>query len=191
MNLSIDADNFLRTLALAVARNDVGAALPIDDVLRLEGVDRSSYEAVKDNQTFRRYVGSYTKELTDSGFSFAAKCRVLAEDLLATGYKLVKDVDAPAHARVKMMENLVRWADLEPKQTAQVQAGPGFSITINVPGAAPVVAAGLYNNDAAVDVTPKQAAPTMSIPHKPRARQSRIFIDEPDSFEYAGEDIIA
>ena len=197
MNLSIDADNNLRKLALALARNDVGAALSPEEVLLAEGLDINFFYAVKDNPTFKRYHAAYTKELVDSGFSFAAKCRVLAEDLLKTTYKMAVDEKTPSHARVKIIENLVRWGDLEPKQSMQMQAGPGFQITINIPGANTITAGSGPTALRAADVVDADTrrtaqAPQITLPHTPPAvskKTSRIMFDEAPSTVYAGDDV--
>jgi hypothetical protein len=183
MNRSISADVFLRDLALAIARNQVGAAAPTHEVLAAEGVTQQEYDAIKTNPTFSGYVTAYVKELTDSGFSFAAKCRVLAEELLADSYHMAKDPDVPAAVRAKVVENLVKWGDLEPRKNVEAVSGPGFSITINIPGATPTVASQRTADADVVDV------PTLTLPTKTK-KETGIYIDEPESYEYAGDDYL-
>jgi|AntAceMinimDraft_5_1070358.scaffolds.fasta_scaffold19505_2 hypothetical protein len=183
MNRSISADVFLRDLALAVARNQVGANAPVHEVLAAEGISQQEYDAIKTNPTFTGYVTTYVNELTDSGFSFAAKCRLLAEDLLKDSYQMAKDVDIPAAVRAKIVENLVKWGDLEPRKTVETQTGAGYSITINIPGSAPTTAKGMHIAKAdVVDV------PTITLPSAKKKALSNIFLDEPEDYQYAGED---
>lgn len=184
MNRSISADVFLRDLALAIARNQVGANAPEHEVLAAEGLTQQEYDAIKTNPTFIGYVTSFVKELNESGFSFAAKCRILAEDLLKDSYLMAKDPDTPAVVRAKVVENLVKWGDLEPRKSAEVQAGPGFSITINVPGALPTTSSSAGLPKAEVIDIPKISLPTPA----PKPSTS-IFLDEPESYEYAGDDV--
>ena len=134
MHSGIYADALMRSVALAVSRNQVGANRPITEVLASEGITQQEYNDLGSDPQFTRYVDAYTKELTESGFSFAAKSRLLAEDLLPMAYKMARDSDVPAPVRAKMIENLVEWGDLKPrKDVTQLAVGSGFSITINIP----------------------------------------------------------
>jgi len=134
MHSGIYADALMRSVALAVARNQVGQQRPITELLPREGITQQEYDDLSKNPQFKQYADAYAKELTESGFSFAAKSRVLAEDLLPMAYKMAKDIDVPAPVRAKMIENLVEWGDLKPKKDlALAQVGSGFSITINIP----------------------------------------------------------
>lgn len=203
MNHALIADQTLRELALAVARNAVGANEPIATVLAAEAILPSEYARIETNPTFQRYVGAYTKDLTENGFSFAAKSQVLAEDLLPIAHALVKDPDVAGPARVKMLENLVEWAGLKPKAAAVQTAGAGYSITINIPSAG----IELQSNQNAMAVkklqdvievpvinipnAPREAAQAPDIPPTTEKRASNITFDEPDTYEYAGEDAIS
>lgn len=183
MNSSITADQLLRELALAVARNNVGAMRPVSEVIASEGLTQAEYDAISLNPQFQRYVDSYTGELKESGFSIQAKSRLLVEDLLPTMYHLVKDVDAPAAARVKAFENFVDLAGAKPNKAIEATAGPGFSITINVPGGALTTSSAKPLSKA--DVT---ELPVITLPAKEKRAPTNIVFDEPDSYEYAGED---
>jgi hypothetical protein len=132
MHPSILADQNLRELALAEARNALGPNEPLSTFLTHECLTLQEFEAISRNPQYQRYLKDYKADLTENGFSFAAKARVLAEDLLADVYRMAKDVDTPAAMRVKTLENLVDWGRLAPKQTAEVSSGPGYSITINL-----------------------------------------------------------
>jgi hypothetical protein len=203
MNPAIEADQTLRELALAIARNAVGPNNPLATVLAGEAITQTEYDRIKDNPTFQRYVAGYTKDLTENGFSFAAKSQVLAEELLPVAYALVKDPDVAGPARVKMMENLVEWAGLKPKaQAATIGGGTGFSITINIPSAGIAMQA---NQNAVTMGRPKDAidVPVIEVPTAPTPEQapavpaatpvpkrtSAIRFDEPEDFEYAGDDV--
>lgn len=121
-------------LALTLARNQVGAKLPVKEVLEAEGVSLDMMEKLMADRLFTADVKRMAKELTENGFGFAAKSRVLAEDLLKTTYAIATDVDVAANTRLKAVENLVKWGDLEPKTSSQATtSGPGFTIQIVVP----------------------------------------------------------
>lgn len=133
---AVRADQFLRSLALSVARNRVGANRPIAEVLTAEGVTEQEFIVLADNPQFKRYVEAYTADLKENGFSFSAKSKVLAEDLLPVAYHMARDEETPAAVRAKIIENLVEWADLKPKKAVEGVPGAGFSITINLPTSA-------------------------------------------------------
>lgn len=181
MNNSINADQVLRELALAVARNNVGAMRPIAEILAGEGLTQSEYDAISLNPQFQRYVDSYTTEMKESGFSFAAKSRILAEDLLPTAYHMVRDPDTPAAVRAKIIENFVEWGDLKPKNSAISTAGPGFSITINIPSTA---------NSAQKTIVLEAETPEIAVKTLKTAEYAPILLAEAEDYEYAGEDYI-
>ena len=89
----------------------------------------------------------------------------------------------PAAVRAKVVENLVKWGDLEPRKNTEVVSGPGFSITINIPGAVPTTAKQKLADADVVDV------PTFTLPTKVK-KETGIFLDEPDSYQYAGDDYL-
>jgi hypothetical protein len=209
MQNAVRADLFLQSLALSVARNEVGAALPIAEVLKSEGLTQAEYTEIAKNPTFQTYLSNYSQELTDSGFSFEAKCRVLAEDLLPSFYHMARDVDIPAPVRAKVMENLVKWARLEPKTDVAVGSGAGFSINIVLPDAS-----SNESTTTTIEIKPSnQPAPeksesdaidgeyaeitddeTLYTPQTPQITQEAkdlladLFEEEAD-YEYAGDDV--
>jgi hypothetical protein len=181
MNNSINADQVLRELALAIARNNVGAMRPIAEILAGEGLTQSEYDAISANPQFKRYVDSYTKEMQESGFSFAAKSRILAEDLLPTAYHMVRDPDTPAAVRAKIIENFVEWGDLKPKNSAISTAGPGFSITINIPSTANSSPKTIVLEAESTEISPKIAE---------NVQKPVLFLAEDENYEYAGDDYL-
>lgn len=182
MHSAIHADHLLRSVALAIARNAVGAMRPEHEIAASEGITVQELQAISSNPQFKQYVDAFTKELRESGFSFAAKCRVLAEDLLPNAYHMVKDPDVPAAVRAKVIENLVEWADLKPKRdTGVATQGAGFSITINLPTAAQIAQG---KTSEIVEVVTNDEPFTVSA-------TSQIAFEEPEDYEYAGDDIYA
>lgn len=182
MHASINADQLLRSLALSIARNNVGAMLPLHTVLASEGLVQSEYDEIAKNPQFQTYVTQYEAELKESGFSFAAKSRVLAEDLLPVAYHMARDVDVPAATRAKMIENLVEWGDLKPKNSSLQAQGPGFSITFNIPSTQ--------------NTPPQTIVLEAETPEKPsktdqKLTKTPIFVlEEPEDYVYAGDDIL-
>lgn len=145
----IDVD----TIAFAIARNQVGAKLPVQEVLQDLGMTPDEFLKLADNALFKQKVKSFAKELSENGASFQMKARIQAEEMLKLNWRLAHDPDTPAATAAKIVENTVRWAGLEPKptQTAGAQAGAGFQIVFNIP-AVPEKAP----QQAVIDVIPTQ-----------------------------------
>lgn len=191
MHPSINADHVLRSLALSVARNLVGAMRPTSEIIASEGLTQTEYDQIAANPQFQRYVDTYKAELKENGFSFSAKSRVLAEDLLPSAYHMARDPDVPAAVRAKILENLVDWGDLKPKNSANVGAGPGFSITINIPnvGQTPaqtiVLEAENAENPQKTSKFDEDEIKMLGLP-----RKQEISLAEGDDYVYAGDDYL-
>jgi len=151
----------------------VGAARPVHEVIASEGVTQTEYDEIAKNPQFQRYVDSYSNDLRTNGFSFSAKAKVLAEDLLPTLYHMARDPDTPAAVRTKIAENFVEWADLKPKTNQNVPVGAGFSITINLPDTAS---------------QPSQTLVFEAETPKIAQKMPVLSFDEDENYEYAGED---
>ena len=171
----------LRQLALSVARNDVGAMLPIHTVIASEGLTQTDYDAIAKNPQFQRYVEAYTKELKETGFSIQTKSRLLAEDLLPTMYHLARDPDAPAAARVKIFENFVELADAKPKTNVNASLGSGFSITINIPN---------VGQTPAQTIVLEAETPQKALEIAENVQKPTVFLIEDENYEYAGDDYL-
>lgn len=186
MHASITADQLLRSLALSIARNNVGAMLPLHTVLAAEGLVQAEYDEIAKNPQFQTYVTQYEADLKEQGFSFAAKSRVLAEDLLPTAYHMARDPDVPAATRAKMIENLVEWGDLKPKNSSNQLAGPGFSITFNIPSTqnTPVQTV-VFEAETPEKPLETDQKLTISAPKPPL-----FVLEEPEDYVYAGDDFV-
>lgn len=182
MHSSIHSDQLLRELALSIARNQVGAMLPIHSVVAGEGLTQTEYDQIAANPQFQRYVEMYVKELRDNGFSFSAKARVLAEDLLPTLYHMAKDLDTPAAVRRQAITDIVEWAELKPKTNAVAQTGPGFSITINLPSTPNSPQQTLVLEAE----TPKNDDFSSNLLEN--EQKTPIVLAEPENYVYAGDD---
>jgi hypothetical protein len=199
MHSSINADQLLRELALSIARNSVGAMRPTHEIVAGEGLTQTEYDAIAANPQFQRYVDMYTKELKDSGFSFSAKARVLAEDLLPTLYHMAKDMDTPAAVRRQAITDIVEWAELKPKTNAIAPSGPGFSITINIPSTANTPQQTLileaetpkiddFSSKMLEDDSFEALTGDFELPIAEKVQKAPLFLLEDDDYEYGGED---
>lgn len=155
-------------LALALARNQVGEKLPVKDVLDQQGVSEATADKYLKDPTFVANVKRIAKELTESGFGFEMKSRILAEEALKTVYQIVNDADAPQAVRMKGVENLVEWGGLKPKSSGSNMNGngPGFTIQIVVPQA---------TREAAIA---EGVADTLKVSLKPEDVQDAELVDE-------------
>lgn len=208
MHSAIYADTLLRSVALSVARNEVGARRPLNEIIASEGITAAEYDQISKNPQFKRYYTQYCKDLSENGFSFEAKSKVLAEDLLPEAYRMARDPDVPAPVRAKLIENIVEWGNLKPKPSQlAVTGGSGFSISINFPDSAPKAEIKDINaaEDAEiVEIIETDAENRLEIPlleplaqendeiEQNKAQKSAVMaaldsiFDEPD--DYAGED---
>jgi hypothetical protein len=72
------------------------------------------------------------QNMKKSGFTFKVKARVLTEDVFEQAYKFAKSSETSLLQKLEFVKLGAKLADMEPKQNSQVQAGPGFSIVINL-----------------------------------------------------------
>jgi hypothetical protein len=208
MHSGIYADTELRAVAITFARNNVGAQIPLDKFLLSEGITDEQYDQLEQNSQFKQYVEFFEQEFRKNGFSFSAKSRILAEDLLPDAYHMAKDINVPPAVRAKMMENLVEWGDLKPKKdVSQLAVGAGFSITINLPDM-PQKEEKLVIEHEEIEEVPKKRKKrakitknTVSEPIKPAKNALKVLENKPklsisdlfeeaEDYEYAGDDVL-
>jgi hypothetical protein len=94
---------------------------------------------------------------------------------------MVRDPDTPAAVRAKIIENFVEWGDLKPKNSAISTAGPGFSITINIPSTANSAKQTLVLEAESTEISPKIAE---------NVQKPVLFLAEDENYEYAGDDYL-
>ena len=78
-----------------------------------------------------------------------------------------------------MIENLVDWGDLKPKNSLGQASGPGFSITINLPSTPNSAPKTLVLEAETPQNTPEIAEIVQKTP---------ILLIEDENYEYAGDD---
>lgn len=120
-------------LAFALAFNYVGEKRPIPEVLARHGITIAQFLTVKDAPLFKQSLHKYEDELRADGTSFKLKARIQAEALLTKNWELIHSQNTPAAIALKGIENVVRWAGLEPKKDeAEGTSRPSISITIDL-----------------------------------------------------------
>jgi len=143
-------------IAFDVARNQVGAKLPADDLIMSLGLTEHEFELLCEDDLFRRKVKGFAKELTENGTSFALKAQVQAEELLKTQFRIARDPDTPPSVAVAAIANTVRWAGFDKKAESGEDTGSNRpKISINITMTQPVTPA-ILSSDTPVtlDVTP-------------------------------------
>lgn len=138
MNDLISRELDIQSLALAIARNNVGEQVPVSQVLAREHYTQAQYDQLLTDKVFTNLIESYELELIEKGFSFMAKNKVAAEDGIRDMYRLLKDPDTPAAVKVKIHENFVANSGLAPRPTANAaglngEGGAGIVINIQPP----------------------------------------------------------
>lgn len=95
------------------------------------GYTSTEYNALAAQPWFQKALKSKQDELASQGWNFRAKMGMLAEDILTDAYVAAKASDSAA-IKLEVGKYLTKVADLEPRQSNQLAAGPGFSISINL-----------------------------------------------------------
>jgi hypothetical protein len=91
-----------------------------------------AWEALKQDESFKKVVDAKRIELQKTGYTFRLKAALAAEDLLDEVYIGAKSVDASLSAKLEAFKYLTKIGNLEPKEDKQVAAGPAFSIKIDL-----------------------------------------------------------
>jgi hypothetical protein len=95
---------------------------------------------------FKRELLNTRAELTQTGSSFRAHARVIAEEHLATMNELMNSPDVPVSQKVAIWQSMVRYASLEPAKAENALLAGGINITIAGYAALPQAPA--------IDITP-------------------------------------
>jgi hypothetical protein len=114
-----------------VAEIAAGLEEPKDIAFRY-GIVGQAWEDLKAWVPFQNAVAAQKAEYEKSGFTFKVKARVLTEDVFEQAYKFAKSSETSLLQKLEFVKLGAKLADMEPKQNSQVQAGPGFSIVINL-----------------------------------------------------------
>lgn len=89
-------------------------AYELPDLLLKYGLTEADLDAFYAVEQFRRELIHTRAELAETGSSFRAHARVLAEAHLSTMNDILGDVDVGAQTKVMVWQALVKFADLEP-----------------------------------------------------------------------------
>jgi len=122
-------DRFAFELALQIE----GSGETVEEVLRRNGFSATDMVRFSKDNTFRRKIKDYRNEIVEKGLTFRMKARVQAEHLLTTSWNMINNADVSPAVKADLIKSTVKWADLEPRKTDEVQTGgQGVSIVINL-----------------------------------------------------------
>lgn len=101
------------------------------DVAYRHGIVGEQWEMLQKWKPFLDAVAKQRAELEVNGFTFRLKAKLLTEDVFDEAYKIAKSNETTLMQKIEFVKLGAKLADMEPKQSAQVAQGPGFSISIN------------------------------------------------------------
>lgn len=143
IDMEAAADENIDALVLAArdpSKLGFPAMLPVELALKIDtpsvvcaayGIDKDGLQALLHNAVFVKAYQDAVEMLKIEGMSFKLKARMQAEDLLATSYTMVKNVNTSDAVRADLIKSTVRWAGWDAK-AADANAGPAFNIQINL-----------------------------------------------------------
>lgn len=102
------------------------------------GITDDEWAVLKSNEAFRQAILKCQEEAKEDGYSFRAKAKMQAEELLKTSWRLIHDPDTPANVKADLIKFTTRVAGLEPSPKANTDGQPTFAININMGGSGTV-----------------------------------------------------
>lgn len=113
-------------LAVAIGMEDA------QEIAARYGFEGARWEALSKWKPFNDAVAKQKAELEQNGITFRIKAKALTEDVFEDAYKIARSNDATLLQKLEFIKLGAKLGDMEPKASAQVASGPGFSITINL-----------------------------------------------------------
>jgi len=113
-------------LAIAVGMEDP------QEIAARYGFESTRWTSLQQWKPFNDAVAKQKAELEQNGVTFRIKAKDLTEDVFEDAYKIARSNDATLLQKLEFIKLGAKLGDMEPKANAQIAAGPGFSITINL-----------------------------------------------------------
>jgi hypothetical protein len=113
-------------LAIAIGMEDAS------EIASRYGFDGDRWKVLSVWKPFLDAVAKQKAELEQNGITFRIKAKALTEDVFEDAYKIARSNDATLLQKLEFIKLGAKLGDMEPKASAQVASGPGFSITINI-----------------------------------------------------------
>lgn len=106
---------------------------PLADICARYGYTPEQTRQLADNHGFQVQVSRAANEMKKDGVTFRMRAAHAAEDLIGDIWLSTKKSTTGLMQKIEAFKVLSKMGDMEPKNTASVAAGSGFSITINIP----------------------------------------------------------
>lgn len=132
-NLPLNHTKWNDRLAFDVALTLEGSGESLQEIIGRHNISANDLLVFKSDPIFLKKVEAYRTEVRDKGLTFKLKARAQAEELLTTSWLLIHDPAVSPAVKADLIKSTVKWAGLEPKDGAVVEAGGGgVRITINL-----------------------------------------------------------
>lgn len=109
-----------------------GSGEEMSEMLSRHRISQDEILVFSKDPVFLKKVEHYREEVREKGLTFRMKARAQAEELLVTSWTLIHSPDVSAAVKADLIKQTVKWGGLEPKNEAEVTAGGGVRITINL-----------------------------------------------------------
>lgn len=113
----------------------IGAA-PVEDICATYGLDPDAVKELAGDAEFDTRFFQAKQSVEDDGRAFRARCRAAVHRAVPTMEQIVNDDEAPANVRVEAFKALVKFGQLEPKETQAQGGGAHLTLTIVAPDGA-------------------------------------------------------
>jgi hypothetical protein len=132
-NLPLNHTKWNDRLAFDVALTLEGSGETLQEIIGRHGITANDILAFNADPVFLKKVEHYRTEVREKGLTFKLKARAQAEELLTTSWLLIHDASVSPAVKADLIKSTVKWAGLEPKDTAAPDSGTGgVKITINL-----------------------------------------------------------
>lgn len=132
-NLPLNHTKWNDRLAFDVALTLEGSGETLQEIMGRHNITANDILAFNSDPIFLKKVEHYRNEVRDKGLTFKLKARAQAEELLTTSWLLIHDPAVSPAVKADLIKSTVKWAGLEPKDTAVTDGGSGgVKITINL-----------------------------------------------------------
>lgn len=129
----------------------------LDEVIERHSITASDMLVFNEDPIFRMKVDDYREEVREKGITFRLKARAQAEELLTTSWQLIHSPEVSPAVKADLIKSTVKWGNLEPKNNvAEVDAGGGVKVTINLGSISQPHEATVIEHDASTDDSDQQ-----------------------------------
>lgn len=130
-------------VALALARNSLGAQLSVAAFVASLGIERDELAALMQSKHFKQMVAAYRAELQKDNEGVKLKAAIALEDCLPVLHKIAQNERTTGLTAVAAIKELREISGVSRQEAVATGGGSGFSLTIDLSGLA---AAGVAAN---------------------------------------------